>query len=173
MLSWTRCYQGIQGLEIGLIILSPQRSCQEVEVFLCQLSAPCIALIGIEGEVGQEVVGDGVADELTGYMIQVGDEEVGLRLLLVVHRIVGVADVLGAVNDGAELAFGEVRDEEHDVFHSSGKRSFAALRHLQLVTVEGFIGFGGGEEEELPVMEQGTGNGSERSMSSTLLAMRT
>ena len=56
-------------------------------------------MVGIEGEVGHEVVGYGVADELTGYMIQVGDEEVGLRLLLVVHRIVGVADILGAVHD--------------------------------------------------------------------------
>ena len=65
-------------------------------------------------------MGDGVADELTGYMIQVGDEEVGLRLLLVVHRIVGMADILGAVHDGTELAFGEVGDEEHDVLHSSG-----------------------------------------------------
>ena len=100
--------------------MSPQRSCQKVEVVLCQLPASCVALVGIEGEVGQEVVGDGVADELTGYMIQVGDKEVGLRLLLVVHRIVGMTNVLGAVHDGAELAFGEVGDEEQNVLHSSG-----------------------------------------------------
>lgn len=103
-----------------LVILSSQCPCQEVEVILCQLPAPCVAVVGIEGEVGQEVVGDGVADELTGYMIQVGDEEVGLRLLLVVHRIVGMTNVLGAVHDGAELAFGEVGDEEQNVLHSSG-----------------------------------------------------
>ena len=100
--------------------MSSQRPCQEVEGVLWQLPASCVALVGIEGEVGQEVVGDGVADELTGYMIQVGDEEVGLRLLLVVHRIVGMADILGAVHNGAELAFGEVGDEEQDVLHSSG-----------------------------------------------------
>ena len=84
------------------------------------MQASCVALVGIEGEVGHEVMADGIADELTGYMIQVGDEEVGLRLLLVVHRIVGMADILGAVHNGTELAFGEVGDEEHDVLHSSG-----------------------------------------------------
>ena len=80
-------------------------------------------MVGIEGEVGHEVVGYGVADELTGYMIQVGDEEVGLRLLLVVHRIVGMADVLGAVHDGAELAFGEVGDEEQVFFTPRGSEA--------------------------------------------------
>lgn len=100
--------------------MPPQCPCQEVEVVLCQLPASCVALVGIEGEVGQEVVGDGVADELAGDTVEVGDEEVGLRLLLVVHRIVGMADILGAVHNGTELAFGEVGDEEHDVLHSSG-----------------------------------------------------
>ena len=33
--------------------------------------------------------------------------------------------------------------------------------HLQFVTIEGLVGFGGGEEEELPAMEDGTGIGSE------------
>ena len=87
---------------------------------MCQLPASCVALVGIEGEVGHEVVGDGIADKLTGYMIQVGNEEVRLGFLLVVHRIVGMADILCAVHDGAELAFGEVGDEEQDVLHPSG-----------------------------------------------------
>ena len=128
---------------------------------MCQLSASCIASVGIEGEVGHEVVGYGVADELTGYMVEVGNEEVGLRLLLVVHRVVGVTDVLGTVHDGAELALGEVGNEEDDVLHSSGKGSLAAFRHLQFVTVEGLVGFGSREKEELPAMDGGMGIGGE------------
>ena len=120
MLSGTRCYQGIQGLEIGLIILSPQRSSQEVEVVLCQLPASSVASVGVEGKVGHELVGDGITDEIAGDLVEVGNEEACLGFLLVVHRIVGMADVLGAVHDGAELAFGEIGDEEHDVFHSFG-----------------------------------------------------
>ena len=128
---------------------------------MCQLSASCIASVGIEGEVGHEIVGYGVADELAGYMVEVGNEEVGLRLLLVVHRVVGMTDVLGAVHDGAELALGEVGNEEDDVLYASGKGCLAAFRHLQFVTVEGLVGFGSREKEELPVMEGGVGIGSE------------
>ena len=100
--------------------MPPQCPCQEVKVVLCQLPAPCVAVVGIEGEVRHEVMGDGIADELAGDTVEVGNEEVRLGFLLVVHRIVGMADILGAVHDGAELAFGEVGDEEHDVLHSSG-----------------------------------------------------
>lgn len=61
-----------------LIVLSPHRSCQEVEIVLCQLTASCIASVGIEGKVGHEVVGDGIADELAGDLVEVGNEEVRL-----------------------------------------------------------------------------------------------
>ena len=114
---------------------------------MSQLSALDVALVGIEGEIGHEVVGDGIADELSGDSVEVSYEEVRLGFLLVVHRIVGMTDVLGAVHNGAELALGEVGDEEYDVLHASGKGGISALRHLQLVTIESLIGFGGGEEE--------------------------
>lgn len=125
----------------SLIVLSPQRSCQKVKVVLCQLSATCVASAGIEGEVGHEVVGYGIADELSGDMVEVGNEEVSLGFLLVVHRIVGIANVLGAIHDGAELAFVEAGDEEDDVLHSSGKGSLATFRHLQFFVIEGLVGF--------------------------------
>ena len=114
---------------------------------MSQLSALDVALVGIEGEIGHEVVGDGIADELAGDTVEVSYEEVRLGFLLIVHRIVGMTDVLSAVHNGAELAIGEVGDEEYYVLHASGKGGIAAWRHLQLVTIEGFIGFGGGEEE--------------------------
>ena len=126
-----------------------------------QLSASCIASVGVEGKVGHEVVGYGITDELAGDMVEVGDEEVGLRLLLVVHRIVRVTNVLGTVHDGAELALGEVGNEEDDVLYASGKGSLAAFRHLQFITVEGLVGFRSREKEELPIMEGGVGIGCE------------
>lgn len=128
---------------------------------MCQLSASCIASVGIEGKVGNEIVGYGVADELTWYKVEVGNEEMRLRFLSVVHRIVEMTDVLGTVHDGAKLALGEVRNEEDDILHSSGKESLAAFRHLQFVTVEGIVGFGSREKEELPIMEGGMDIGSE------------
>lgn len=85
---------------------------------MCQLSATGIAFCCVEGEVGHEVVGYDIADELAGDTVEVGNEEVGLRHLLVVHRIVGVTDVLCTVHDGAELALGDARDIEHDVLHA-------------------------------------------------------
>ena len=85
---------------------------------MCQLPASCIASVGIEGEVGHEVVGYGIADELAGDTVEDGNEEVGLRLLLVVHRVVLVLDVFGAVHDGAELALFYARDVEYDVLHA-------------------------------------------------------
>ena len=86
-----------------LVILSSQRPCQEVKVVLCQLSASCIALDGIEGEVGHEVVGYGIADELTRHLLNIGNKKVRLGFLLVVHRIVLVLDVFGTVHDGQSL----------------------------------------------------------------------
>lgn len=105
----------------SLVILPSQRPCQEAEVVLCQLSATGVTSVGIEGEVGHEIVGYGVADELTGYMVEVGDEEEGLQLLLVVHRIVGMTDVLSTVHDGAELSFGEVGNEKDVFFTPQGR----------------------------------------------------
>ena len=67
-----------------LVILSSQRPCQEVKVALCQLSASCIASVGIEGEVGHEVVGYDVADKFAWHLVYVGYEEVGLCLFSVV-----------------------------------------------------------------------------------------
>ena len=65
----------------------------------------CIASVGIEGEVGHEVVGYGIADELARHLLNIGNKKVRLGFLLVVHRIVLVLDVFGAVYDSAELAF--------------------------------------------------------------------
>ena len=98
-----------------LIILSFQRPCQEVKVVLCQLSATCIASVGIEGEVGHEVVGYGIADELARHLLNIGNKKVRLGFLLVVHWMVLVLDVFGAVHDGTELAFFYARDVEDDV----------------------------------------------------------
>ena len=70
-----------------------------------QLSASCIASVGIEGEVGHEVVGYGITNELTRHLLNIGNKKARLGFLLVVHRIVLVLDVFGAVYDSAELAF--------------------------------------------------------------------
>ena len=113
-----------------LIILSSQRLCQEVKVVLCQLSASCIALVGIEGEVGREVVGYGIADELVWHLLNIGNKKVRLGFLLVVHRIVLVLDVFGAVHDGAELAFFYGGYVEDYVLYLLWQWGFAAFRHL-------------------------------------------
>ena len=75
----------------------------------------CIASVGIEGEVGHEVVGYGITNELTRHLLNIGNKKARLGFLLVVHRIVLVLDVFGAVHDGAEFAFFYARDVEDDV----------------------------------------------------------
>lgn len=132
-----------------LVILSSQRPCQEVKVALCQLSASCIAAVGIEGEVGHEVVGYDVADKFAWHLVYVGYEEVGLCLFSVVHRVVLVLDVFGAVHDGAEFAFFYAGNVEDDVLCFLRQWGFAAFRHLQLFFQKPLVGIRGLEEENL------------------------
>ena len=109
----------------------------------------CIASVGIEGEVGHEVVGYGIADEFARDMVEVGNEEVRLGFLLVVQRIVLVLDIFGAVHDGAEFAFFYAWDVEDDVLCLLRQWGFATLRHLQLFFQEPLVGIRGLEEENL------------------------
>ena len=90
----------------------------------------CIASVGIEGEVGHEVVGYGIADELARHLLNIGNKKVRLGFLLVVHRIVLMLDVFGAVHDGAKFAFFYAGDVEDDVLCFLRQWGFAAFRHL-------------------------------------------
>ena len=94
-------------------------------------------------------------------MVEVGNEEMRLGFLLVIHRIIRVTNVLGTIHDGAELAFVDAWDIEDDILHAFWQWRLAALGHLQFVTIEGLKGFRRREKEELPAMEGGVGIGSE------------
>lgn len=106
-------------------------------------------MVGIEGEVGHEVVGYGIADEIARHLLNIGNKKVRLGFLLVIHWIVLVLDVFGAVYDSAELAFFYARDVEDDVLCLGWQWGFAAFRHLQLFFQEPFILFLSLEVENL------------------------
>ena len=89
---------------ISLIILPSKCPRQKVEVVLRQTAGVAVAFGRVDGEVGEQVVANGVADELAWHLLNVSDQEIFFRLLAVVHRVVGGLDIFSDVKNDAETA---------------------------------------------------------------------